>query len=254
MRQENPDSFRHDLLQKIVDEGKNPSTQQPMSTREVIDQSCEFIIAGSENPSFVLTMLFVELGRNPDVYRKLYSSVAALTKSDPMITSEDVEKQPEFAYLNACITEVLRLHPVASELARRTGKDTIHLGGYEIPPYTTVYASIRRCMLSPDYYPEPLRFWPERWLNDSKAPAGDMAAFFAFSAGRHMCIGKDFSMISMRTIVANVVARWDFELLAGQEFVFRQTITMHQKSACRAYFTPRLAGTGSCDLAEQSLI
>jgi cytochrome P450 len=40
-------------------------------------------------------------------------------------------------------TENLRLHPIASELGRRTLQEPANLSGVEVPPYTVVSASYR---------------------------------------------------------------------------------------------------------------
>lgn len=57
------------------------------------------------------------------------------------------------------------MHPIASEMGRRT-LDTSHsISGYTIPPYTVVSASYRHLHLNDSHWPEARRFWPERWLD-----------------------------------------------------------------------------------------
>lgn len=81
-----------------------------------------------------------------------------------MLDSKTVREDPRFRYLEACIKENLRKHPIASELGRRTITDPHHACGYYIPPYTIVSASYRELHLTEEHWPEADRFWPERWL------------------------------------------------------------------------------------------
>jgi cytochrome P450 len=79
-----------------------------------------------------------------------------------------------FKYLEACIKENLRLHPIASEMGRRTIEQGVTLDGHEIPPYTVVSASYRQLHTDERYWPQAQMFWPERWLDEDEregAPA-----------------------------------------------------------------------------------
>jgi cytochrome P450 len=139
-----------------------------MATRDIVDQMSEILLAGSETTSGTIACLFLELARNPDAKDKLLNTLPVLRPEDPVINSKEIRTDPKYAYLNACIKENLRLHPIASEMGRRTGKDWVKLMGYDLPPHTVVSASYRDLHRNPEFWPEALRFWPERWLDDSE--------------------------------------------------------------------------------------
>lgn len=167
---------REDLLQRIVEEGKRPDNDEPWTEREMLDQLAELLVGGSETTSFQTTMLFVELTRNPDVRAKLLASIPALSIYDNrIVTGKEVRTDHDtYEYLDACIKEACRLHPITGEMGRRTGAESAEMGGYYIPPYTIVCVSVRHLHRNPEYWPQPLRFWPERWLPEDKrgdAPA-----------------------------------------------------------------------------------
>lgn len=186
-----------------------PDSGYKMSSRDIIDQMSEVLLAGSETTSGTIACLWLELCRNPDVKRKLLESLPVLGPNDPIVDSKEVRTAPQFEYLNACIKETLRLHPIASEMGRRTGSEGVNLMGYYLPPHTVVSASYRNLHRNPEYWPQPLRFWPERWLSDElrgDAPEPEyvtrkwkvtlaltycdsMGAYYPFSAGKHSCIG-----------------------------------------------------------------
>jgi cytochrome P450 len=189
----------------------NPDSGVKMGTREVIDQMAEILLAGSETTSGTIACFFLETLRNPEVKEKLIRSLPVLGPNDPIISSQKVRVGPEFEYLEACIKEALRLHPIASEMGRRTGHNSIELMGYYLPPFTVVSASYRELHRNPKHWPEPLRFWPERWLQNrpESVPAPkyvddqllsqslgkllipySMHNYYPFSAGKHACIGE----------------------------------------------------------------
>ncbi|CAG8951083.1 hypothetical protein HYFRA_00006481 [Hymenoscyphus fraxineus] len=220
---------RRDVLQHMLEEGKRPDTGIRMSNQDIIDQMSELLLAGSETTSGTIAFLFLELARNPDVRAKLLASLPVLSASDPILDSKTVREQPTYRYLEACIKENLRIHPIASEMGRRTMKESFQVQGYVIPPHTVVSASYRMLHLDERYWPEPERFWPERWLQGDEregAPEPDMDAYYPFSAGKHSCIGMNFAMAEIRTASANILSRFDVEEPYYQEIDVRQFITM----------------------------
>ncbi|TLS22519.1 uncharacterized protein PpBr36_09868 [Pyricularia pennisetigena] len=223
-------SRRRDLLQHLIEEGRKPDSGTAMSTRDIVDQMAEILLAGSETTSGTLACLFLELARNPDVRAKLLASLPARTIADEVVASKAIRNDDaQYWYLEACIKENLRLHPIASEMGRRTGKDWVTIMGYHLPPHTVVSASYRDLHRNEKYWPEPLRFWPERWLPEGQrdgAPAADMNAYYPFSAGKHSCIGINFAWAEMRMVAANIFSRFDMEEVPGQVIDFRQYITM----------------------------
>ncbi|KAN0096705.1 cytochrome P450 [Hyaloscypha variabilis] len=224
---------RPDLLRHMIEEGKNPADDTRMSTRQIVDQMSEVLLAGTETTSGTIACFFLEVARNPDVKAKLLASLPIRKLDDPIITSKEIRNTEQYKYLNACIQENLRLHPIASEMGRRTGNEWVSLGGYDLPPHTVVSASYRKLHRDERYWPEPLRFWPERWLEGDDrdgAPEPDINAYFPFSAGKHSCIGINFAWAEMRMVAANFLTRFDLEEVYGQDVDFRQFITMQFKT------------------------
>jgi cytochrome P450 len=56
-----------------------------------------------------------------------------------------------------------------------------------------------------DYFPDPLRFAPERWLDGPPPPPG---AYFPFAAGPRMCIGERFAMLEGVLVLAAIARSW----------------------------------------------
>ncbi|KAI9892798.1 MAG: hypothetical protein M1814_001219 [Vezdaea aestivalis] len=242
-RRGDPTDSPRDILQQIIMHGKIPETGMYMQTRNIIDQMSELLMAGSETTSGTVAALFYELTRYPEVKRKLLSTLPVSGPYDPIVDGKVIRNDPQYEYLNACIKEILRIHPIASEVGRQTGEEWVHLAGYDLPPRTVVSASYRALQLNEDYWPQAQRFWPERWLPEDRregAPAPDLDAFFPFSAGKHSCIGKNFAWAELRMLAGNLLSRFDIEAVPGQKVEFRQFITMQfSEGSWNVNMTPR---------------
>lgn len=147
-----------------------------MTSRDILDQMSELLLAGSETTSGTIACLFLELARNPRARAKLLASLPVISHDnlDDIIVSKTVRDSKDYQYLEACIKENLRLHPIASEMGRRTGDQWVNLMGYDLPPHTVVSASYRDLHRNEDYWPDALNFIPERWLPDGDR--GDYSA------------------------------------------------------------------------------
>jgi len=112
--------------------------------------------------------------RNPEAQEKLREEVQSLSK---VPTPAELGKMKYFqvcAYFKcdnflivaqACLRESFRLTPTVFTNARVLPEDIV-LRGYQIPANTLcllVYDVIHK---DPRYFPEPLVFRPERWLDD----------------------------------------------------------------------------------------
>jgi cytochrome P450 len=62
----------------------------------------------------------------------------------------------------------------------------------------------------PDYWDEPERFDPERFL-DARAAARPAYAWFPFALGPRECIGIHFALMELRLVVAAIAQAFRFE-------------------------------------------
>ena len=99
--------------------------------------------------------------------------------------------------------ESLRLYPPVWALARIATRP-YELGAYAVPEGGTIVMSQWVVHRDPRYFPDPLRFPPERWLDGPAPPPG---AYFPFAAGPRMCIGERFAMLEGTLVLAAIGGR-----------------------------------------------
>lgn len=131
------------------------------------------------------------------------------------ITSLQLEKLP---YLTAIIQETLRLvSGVSYRLTRSAPNEALQLGEWTIPPNTAMCMHYPLIHHSPEIYPEPWSFIPERWLStplpitNYKLPSrpkgirqGNPKYLMPFSKGTRNCLGYPLAYMEIYMTIANV--------------------------------------------------
>ncbi len=145
------------------------------SDEELRDHLLTLLGAGHDTTAAALAWCFERVLRHPDVLARCREAGA-----------DDDD------YLTAVVNETLRVRPVVDSAPRKLGAP-FDLGGYRLPAGTIVAAAIAGIQRSPELYPDPLRFWPERFL-ERPAPY----TFIPFGGGERRCIGASFAMMEIR--------------------------------------------------------
>ncbi len=170
------------LLRARDEEGK------PMTNMELRDELMTMLLAGHETTATGLAFAFDLLPRNPRVLARLREELAA---------GDD-------AYLDAVVTETLRLRPVL-DASERTLTRPRTIGGWELPAGIRVYPAIAVVHHREDLYPAPDEFRPERFLDGGAASY----SWLPFGGGIRRCIGAALAQAEMAEVIRTVVTRVD---------------------------------------------
>lgn len=204
-----PDADYDDLLAVLL-AARDPETGEGMNDVLVRDELISFMVAAVETTVSSMAWIFHELGRNPEIERKLHAEIDAELADRP-ITHDDVQRLP---YTRAVISEVLRLYALPMLMRRAIAPAVV--GGVDLPVGTEVLLSPAALHLEPEAFPEPHRFDPDRWMPDSdrQPPRG---CFLAFGNGSRRCIGEGYAMAEMVIAVAGIARRWRLEPVPGRK-------------------------------------
>jgi cytochrome P450 len=159
----------------------------PMKPKELRDELMTLLVAGHETTASSLAFGMSMLARNPHVVGEL--------------RAEDDD------YLQATIQEILRARPVLPNAAPRLVKQPVELGGWHYEPGVCLLANTYLVHHDPAIYPEPYSFRPERFLPD---PPGTYT-WIPFGGGRRRCLGASFALLEMKTVLRELVRRYDIE-------------------------------------------
>jgi cytochrome P450 len=212
---------RNDLLSLLMAAMHEDGSQ--MSERQVRDESMTLFVAGHETTALSLAWTWYLLGENSAAEARLHEELRSTLAGRPAEVS-DLEKLP---YLNAVIHESLRLYPPAFVMARMN-VETVTVGGYEIPPRSTLLASQWVMHRDPRFYDQPERFMPERWLDglEQRLLPG---AYFPFGDGPRRCIGQGFAHLETALVIAAIAQKFRFRLTKGFPVVPEPLVTLRPK-------------------------
>jgi cytochrome P450 family 135 len=188
------------LLQARDEEGN------AMTDVELRDELMTLLVAGHETTATTLAWAFDLLLRHPAELSRLRGEV------DAGETDE---------YLDAVIKEALRLRPVLPGVVRKLTAP-LELNGYELPAGVRVAPNIYLTHRRADVYPEPERFRPERFLEQS----ADTYSWLPFGGGIRRCLGASFALYELKVVIPAILRNVDLRPVREQpESIRRRAIT-----------------------------
>ncbi|KAI9005435.1 cytochrome P450, partial [Phycomyces nitens] len=199
-----------DIIQILINTQQAPKEEDRLSSDDIVVETTLFLVAGAETTSNTIGFAIIELCRNNGILVKLRKEIDSieLEKGRLVFRQNQLKNLP---YLNAVINETMRLNTIPSNgLERLVTHDIVMKGDIYVPSGTIVRCYTGIAQTHPDYWPDPMEFKPERWLQDAD-PKPDMDAYYPFSAGSRNCVGKEFAMNEMRLALSTVIKYYDIE-------------------------------------------
>jgi cytochrome P450 len=83
----------------------------------------------------------------------------------------------------------------------RVSQEDQYLNGYFIKKDAIVQVNLLGIHTNPEYYENPLKFDPDRWLNPDLNPL----AFLPFGLGIHQCVGMKMSIIETKVVLISLL-------------------------------------------------
>ncbi|KAF5752900.1 hypothetical protein HS088_TW01G00818 [Tripterygium wilfordii] len=140
------------------------------------------MLAGTDTSSVMMEWAMSNLVNNPEVLEKARAELDSQIGEENLMIEADVSKLP---YLQAIISETLRLHPAAPLLAPHLSSDDCTLGGYHVPGGTLLLVNAWAIQRDPKLWNDPSSFKPERFMEEGN----ENAKIIAFGIGRRACPG-----------------------------------------------------------------
>jgi len=218
-RQRGADATGTDLLTMLLEAQQT----QGWSDEHVRDQVVTVVLAGYETTAIALTWTWYLLSQNADAEAKMHAEIDCVLNGR-MPTYDDL---PQLRYTEMVMAEALRLYPPAWAMGR-LALNEFQLGEYRLPAGTTVLASQYILHRDARFFPDPLRFDPERHTAEAKA-ARVKGAYCPFGMGPRQCIGEAFAWMEGVLIVATLAQRWKLRHDERHKVVAEPLFTLRPK-------------------------
>ncbi|PPQ88908.1 hypothetical protein CVT25_009143 [Psilocybe cyanescens] len=221
------------FVKEAEDDGSD--LQSPEGKEEILAKMKNLLIAGSDSPGIMLVWVLIELARHPEMQNRVREEITAC----PGAELEWSSLQFSCPFLDAVISEALRLRPTVGETPRVANEDDVlHLkepildasgklvDRIPITKGTNIIIPNHYLNSSPSIWgSDGLQFNPDRWMDTYLSRSGDdpndaiseKRRLWTFGDGPRICVGKAFVMVQMKIVLAVLLRHFIFELPQGPE-------------------------------------
>ncbi|XP_030547517.1 cytochrome P450 86B1-like [Rhodamnia argentea] len=209
---------------------------RPFSDKFLRDICVNFILAGRDTSSVALSWFFWLLHNNPDVEERIVAELCkVVSERGGASDGEELVFKPEeikkMDYLQAAITEALRLYPSVPVDHKEVIEDDVFPDGTVLKKGTKVlYVIYAMGRMEAIWGKDCREFRPERWLRDDGRFASESAyKFTAFNGGPRLCLGKDFAYYQMKFAAASILYRYRVRVAEGHPVAPKLALTMYMR-------------------------
>lgn len=218
-REDDKDDLLSILLSAVDDEGSG------MTNTELRDEGVTMLLAGHETTSLALTYTFHFLDLHPEIEARLLEEIdEVLGGRTP--TLDDLSA---FRYADAVVREAMRLLPPVWAIGREA-TEPVELDGHTVAPRSQVLVSMWIVHRDPRWYADPLKFWPERWL-DGSLEDNPRYTYLPFGGGSRICIGNHFAMMEIVLALCTLLTRYRLERVGDSDFGLLPNVTLRPDRA-----------------------
>ena len=112
--------------------------------------------------------------------------------------------------LDRVIRESLRLRPPVWAIGREPIAP-VSVRDHPLPAGALILLMPWLTHRHPDFWTEPTRFDPDRWL-PARSEGRHRFAWFPFGGGPRVCIGQGFALTELRIVLGSILARWSVDI------------------------------------------
>ncbi|XP_077529724.1 putative cytochrome P450 301a1, mitochondrial isoform X2 [Haemaphysalis longicornis] len=225
LRDESGDDFT--ILQRLQNDNK-------LVFNEMFTFVHDFLVASTHTTSAVATFCLYRLAKHPEAQEK--ARLEALSSLDECLEGDTPVNLP---YLQACIKESLRIHPVVPGVDRKLDRDVV-MSGYRIPANTEMRTILSVAGRLEENFTNASQFVPERWMRPNEKDAEDEDrkawtlhpfASIPFSMGPRMCIGRRISELELSILLAKVLRKYRVENHHGDIGFYTRFMSRPERAA-----------------------
>ena len=208
-----------------------------MSDDQVRDEVLTIFLAGYETVANGLTWTWYLLSQNPEVEATLHAELDAVLGTGADRRSAMLADYPNLKYTEQVFAESMRLYPPAWAMGRMSTKP-VKLGEYLIPSGAHFFFSQYILGRSEEYFPDPLRFDPDRFSAENKAKRPKFT-YFPFGGGSRQCIGESFAWMEGVFSIATLAQRWRLSYAGSAPPEVQAKITLRPRDPLMMKLHPR---------------
>ncbi|GES75000.1 cytochrome P450 [Rhizophagus clarus] len=207
----------HDMLTSMIIKNtlrdgnyfETGEANRSMTDTEIRVNLLDGILNGTYKSANLLSLIVYYVAHNPDVKKKMLEEIDSIFQGDKTrpITKDDFYS---LSYCEAIVKEVSRIFPIMHSFTR-SFDEPCEIAGYQWPANTLFIFNIKALHNDSDYWEEPEKFNPDRWLVEGFEP--NKNSFMMFGGGLRSCPGRKLAMIELICLMALLFRKYEINLV-----------------------------------------
>jgi len=190
-----------------------------LNEEEIVANAVFLMVVGLETTANLLSATTYALAHHQSIQDRLREEVRKIVsfdeKHEPYV---DYASVTSCNYLDAVLSETLRRLPTVNQTDRVNNQDyTIEKYQIFLPADSKITIDIKNIMLSEEYWPNPERFDPERFMPENKDKIVP-GSYLPFGIGPRHCVGMRFSLTESKMALARLILKYKFSSVPGTSF------------------------------------
>ena len=230
-----------DLLDMLL-AARYEDNNEPMVDRQLLDEMLILFVAGHETTANALSWAWYLLSRHQniaDAIRKEVEDAAGDGSQDFFNGPLTIESLKKLELTHRVVQETMRLYPPAWITDRLALREAV-LGGEKIKKGELVIPHIYGLHHNPDYWPDPDKFDPDRFLPEN-VKARKPYTYIPFGGGPRFCIGNNFAMMEMQMTLAYLCYHFDFNMASDNSIGVKPLVTLRMDQDAIMHWKKRVA-------------
>jgi cytochrome P450 len=219
-----------DLLSMLLD--ARDECGAPMSDRQLRDEVLTTLFGGYEATADGLAWTWHLLARHPQADARFRAEVDAIVAGD-VPTGEELARMD---YTRRLIMESMRLYPPIWWILRSAHEEDL-VGGTRIPAGATVLVVMYATHRHPEFWDDPERFDPDRFLPEAVA-ARHRHAYVPFGTGQRACVGRHLAMLETPLVLSMLARRFRPVPVAGRPVVYKAEASLRARHGVWMHLQP----------------
>ncbi|KAJ7543929.1 hypothetical protein O6H91_09G058700 [Diphasiastrum complanatum] len=199
----------NDVLDFLLRANANGDHFSDVHVRAII---LTLMFGGYESTSSQLVWAIKRLHDNPKILDKVLAEQDFIRQrkvsQDEPLTWADVK---DMKYTSQVLQETMRTSFLNTFIPREALID-LEYDGFIFPKGCKVHASISSFHLSPKVFPDPYRFEPDRFQDNSQP-----GTFMPFGYGNRLCLGSDLAKSQMLIFIHHLVTKYRYEAISPDQ-------------------------------------
>jgi cytochrome P450 len=191
------------LIEAMIAARDNPASG--LTDADVAGNVLTMLLAGEDTTANTLAWMIYLLHRHPGTLQRATDEAVAVD----LAKYEEVSALP---FVDACISETMRLKPVAPIIMLQPTRDTV-IAGIEVPKQTLIMCLMRAGAVDERRFADAQAFDPARWLSSASASSPKRVAM-PFGAGPRLCPGRYLAILEMKMVMTMLLSSFEIEAVS----------------------------------------